>query len=360
MPRTALKTAAILLVILVTGSVLTHWRERAAVATLSRPGCHASFRSGSPAPSWFSRSVNRIGVTWFDHVVEGTIDNYSFNSTDAEALKSLSYLTTLHMGEFWIDGPERASQLQSAASIAGLQNLLFLELSGISFNSDSTLRIHRCPKLNYLALEDVQANTTEITGLPLLALLDIKRTHPGRWGARKMQIDELPNLRELTIFRDDGLVDHGTFRLKNLPALETIDVRQVPINSVDFSGLPNLTQLEIRTTKFNDEGVISLRGLRGLVVLRLVICDITDAGLDRLDDLPALELIDVRLTAVTANGLAKLGRFPGLRTIVTSLALSPDQLQELQRALPGVIIIVQVFTDETFDELNDRLERLNR
>ena len=72
--------------------------------------------------------------------------------------------------------------------------------------------------------------------------------------------------------------------------------------------------------------------------LRLFHSALTDADLAKLDDLPSLEALELRSTQVSAKGLAGLGRLPRLRELSLHRILTPAELQELQRALPGVII----------------------
>jgi hypothetical protein len=352
MPRTALKVAAVVLLLLLASSELARRRERAAVEAFSR---RARFDWASPASGLVARGLRAAGIEWFDHVVQGTVHGYRFSSADGEALKSLSHLRHLKLDGFVPTGRGSLLGINGVVGIEEVPSLETLEMTDFPFQKDSTLMVRRCPNLQSVLFDCYSASLARFSDLPALQKLNFRRDGPIQWGRRRTPLENLPRLQELKIFRDDGLIDGEKLILKNLPALEFIDVQQVPMSAVDFSELPSLKYLEIRTTKFNDDGVLSLRGLHNVTGLRLVICDITDVGLDRLDDLPALELLDVRYTNVSSEGLGRLNRFPGLRTIITSLVLSADQLQELHRALPGVIIKIERYPFEPFEKLKHRV-----
>jgi hypothetical protein len=356
MPRTGLKLFGLILLLVMGTDVATHFREQAAVTALRQPKSRsANFGWSTNIPTRPSRALHQIGIVWFDHVSNGRVDHFYFEHTDVQALRSLSHLRDLHLCGTPYGGTPHVRHLGEGEPLEDMPSLNTLKIWRLGLGRDETLIVQRCRNLQKLESEDTWLSRARFSDLPSLQHLKLRRTHSFRWGACQIDLINLPQLRQLEIFRDDGLIKDGTFRLKDLAGLKSIDAQQVPITRIEFSNLPNLTHLELRTTRFNDDGARTLCGLKNLVVLRLVICDITDAGLDRLDDLPSLEILDLRLTGVTAQGLAKLGRFPRLRTIVTSLELGTDQLRELQRVLPGVIINTQVLTDEAFDELNDRL-----
>jgi hypothetical protein len=352
---TAISAVALLAAAICARPVYLQIQQDAAVASIERPRCRANWNRESPFPIWSSGALNRIGVNRFTRVVGAQLTEYARDPHDADSLKSLPFLRHLEIRGFL------TPTVRGTALLDDLPELEDLHLSGFGFQTGWLLKIRRCRKLQEVRFDGIPLGDLEITDLPSLSKLELRTPDPSGRVIPRLVMERLPALRTLNVYRDLHLVKDGAFKVGSLPGLEIIDVQQVPLRSVELSGAPNLIQLEIRTTKLTDQGIASLHGLKRLQLLRLVVCDITDTGLQNLADLPALEILDLRYTSVTANGLAGLGRFKRLNTVITNADLTFDELLELRRALPGVIIhVVKREHTETFDQLSTRLRDSSR
>lgn len=147
-------------------------------------------------------------------------------------------------------------------SIATLESIADLSLSGKELNDDQLLRLRALRNLTSLEL---LSNRLTSRGLTV--------------------IESLPELRTLSI-----------------PAAEWVDDRAL----VSISRATELESLTLLGAAITDDGLAQLTSLRKLRVLDLSHTEIHDNGLDALASLPALERLAISGTRVTDEGVAAL------------------------------------------------------
>ncbi|MCX7424285.1 MAG: hypothetical protein NTW96_01400 [Planctomycetia bacterium] len=120
-----------------------------------------------------------------------------------------------------------------------------------------------------------------------------------------------------------------TFR--DLPSLQTLEVRAPEFASRGWEHLEGLTQLQeldLEGIPLTDAGLAHLAGLVRLRDLNLSSTRLTDAGLEHLEGLVQLQSLHLHHTQITGAGLRHLGRLTQLRNL--HLQLTPVVDAELK------------------------------
>ncbi len=202
-----------------------------------------------------------------------------------------------------------------------------LSLGGWVVTNDSTEEIHVLAKL--------PKSPFELTYVQVRANRLVKNSDIGRFA-------DLPLLKGLWI--DDCSIDDAGFALlKNVPALEDLNLGGTPITSA---------------------GLLHLTTLPHLKTLRLAQTKIMDADLDLLKKLPGLEALELYGTSITDAGVARLKHCPRLRNVVLgSTPISDAALRHLKELpeLTDLALLYASITDEGLAHLKDcpTLMRLN-
>ncbi len=85
-----------------------------------------------------------------------------------------------------------------------------------------------------------------------------------------------------------------------------------------------LTELDLRNTAIDDEGMVHLRGLKQLRSLTLQSTHVGDAGLENIAGLTGLRILNVSLTPTTDAGVEVIGRLAGLTDLYLDATLVTD------------------------------------
>ena len=132
------------------------------------------------------------------------------------------------------------------------------------------------------------------------------------------QLEALPNLRDLTIYRVD-ITPQGLSQLRGLIRLERFAFVHNAKTSADswevLSDWQQLCELSFDGSDFRNEDVPSLSVLKSLKRLQLSGTKITDAGLKGIAPLTDLEVLDLSGTEVTDAGLKHLSNLLNLRVL---------------------------------------------
>ena len=125
-------------------------------------------------------------------------------------------------------------------------------------------------------------------------------------------------IRGLSFRKCRWFTNAGLAHLKNLTALESLDLRFTQITDAGLAHLKNLTALEslnLSVTKITEAGLPHLKNLIALERLNLSVTKITDAGLAHLKNLIALERLNLSVTKITDAGLAHLKNLTSLKSL---------------------------------------------
>jgi Leucine-rich repeat (LRR) protein len=154
-------------------------------------------------------------------------------------------------------------------------------------------------------------------------------------------LESLNHLEHLML-QNTAITDAGLAHLRALTSLQEIFIRNAPIGDqglAHLQALPSLRHLTLSHTGITDAGMERLKALRGLLTLDLADTKISDAGLRQLAELSDLRRLRLSGTKVTDAGLVHL---KGLRNLakldLERTAVTPDGVNELENALPGVVI----------------------
>lgn len=302
---------------------LEQFRQRSAFSELGRATARQYNWEWAPSsPAWLFDHFTEKRKHWGDWIIGASVWRFTFDSHELESLRAMPHLRRLSLGP-------------SVAANAALESFPQLETLYVNGPSrSSSLRIRNCSKLAEVSIYRVYSADFDISDLPKLQELRLSNVNP----KCRIKLTDVPSLRTISVVGASGFVDDGVFTLRDLPGLETVRLDFAVIRAVDFSSLPKLRQLCVRYSQLDDAGITSLCGLQELQSLQLFHCGLSDASLAKLDDLPSLTALELRATDVSAEGLAGLSRFPRLRELSVDWAMTSTERQELQRALPGVII----------------------
>jgi hypothetical protein len=131
-------------------------------------------------------------------------------------------------------------------------------------------------------------------------------------------LEELTELRQLSLFGCAGVDDSGTETLKRLTNLRVLSLNRTQITDATLMHIRDLHQLEslrLGQTNVTDAGMESIAHLARLKSLDLYDTEVTDNGLESLVELKELRLLGLGGTKVTNAGLATLGRMPQLQIL---------------------------------------------
>jgi hypothetical protein len=309
---------------------LEQFRQRSAVAQLERIAAGGYRWDWAPSsPAWIFGSFRDARKHWGDWIIGASIFNLAFDRHELDSLRALPHLRRLDI----------AASSSGSAVFEHFPKLEEIDVRSGFFSRFGSLKIRDCPKLVRVSIGG-SVDVLDISDLPQLQELTLR---DGNTSCR-IELSRLPDLHTLSVINDSRLIENGVFALHDLPRLESIYLRAsiylhaAKVHAVDLSGLPNLRWLHISDSQLDDVGISSLCGLHELQSLELYHCDVSDAGLAKLDELPSLQALELRGTRVTAPGLAGLGRLPRLRELSVDWSMTAAELQELQRAMPRVII----------------------
>lgn len=148
------------------------------------------------------------------------------------------------------------------------------------------------------------------------------------------RLAELPHLTDLQI-KDTTIDTEGLLAIGSLDRLESLRIEKTDIASENWSqleSLKNLRHLFVVESSMNDEGLKSLRGLNHLEVLDLSRTEITDAGLAQLAGISSLNKLYLIGTGVTGTGFADFPEDSGLSLLNLSEApLTVEGIAQLAR-----------------------------
>ncbi|HUE74274.1 MAG TPA: hypothetical protein VMP01_25560 [Pirellulaceae bacterium] len=122
-------------------------------------------------------------------------------------------------------------------------------------------------------------------------------------------ITSLRGLRTLWIIGDSSITDGGFVRLKDLTAMDHLNLDGTQISDAGLEAiatLPNLRRLSLCNTPVTDRGLAALMASRQLQELFLQRTGITDDGIAHLHVLGSLREVSLRGTSVTRGGIERL------------------------------------------------------
>jgi hypothetical protein len=171
------------------------------------------------------------------------------------------------------------------------------------------------------------AGLRHLAGLPHLQNLAIGTMDP-----RGATPGTKPPLNKVT--------DAGLVHLKGLTSLSSLYLGSLPITDEGLEAvkdLPNLGGLYLYHTRVRGPGLGRLKSLPGLAVLYLDGSAITDEGLSHLKGATNLQLLSLSGVPLTGQALLQLkGLFRLKRLDIEGCGISPEDLDEIQAALPAV------------------------
>jgi hypothetical protein len=152
-------------------------------------------------------------------------------------------------------------------------------------------------------------------------------------------LQDLPDLRELTLMNRTKFTDAG---LRNLSALPRLEVLALSGTKVYGSGLAHfryperISGLSLDNAPITDEALMHVGKMSNLKWLVMNNTKITDKGLAHLASLKSLESLQFRGTAVTDDGLAHLKSLSSLKQLLLDdTQTTPAGRARLKQALPG-------------------------
>ena len=216
-------------------------------------------------------------------------------------------------------------------------------------------------KLSYYG----STNTSLLKAIPAQAVryLDLGQMEIGN-----AEFQDLLHFNELVSLDMGGtdVNDNGTVGLRNLTKLQHLDIGFCPIglstveeishlkellrltfssNTLGDKAGPMLAKLKklqvlvLSTTVMTDSCIKDLSTLNDLQELNLARNNVTDKCIDHLLRLKHLRRLNLADTKVTVSGLMRLNQLPALtHLLLRKNQLSAEQLKQLQRRLPKVIL----------------------
>jgi Leucine-rich repeat (LRR) protein len=233
-----------------------------------------------------------------------TLDVTGITPSDWSILRECPSLTALAAD---CDGVH-TSRIESDQITAAAAHCLSKYHEHCSPNGVDLSSLHRCPVLRELYLEDSVFHTRcssihFIKEVPALEVLHLRYSH-----VRDLSpLAESYSLRELSVTEASLLTDAGLVELKDMRALEALDLsccRQVS-SVVGLRHSTTLRKLVLMATGITDAGIAGLECIIGLTELSLYGCkSITSVSTLRL--CPSLRKLDISNTKVTADGVKGL------------------------------------------------------
>ncbi len=266
-------------------------------------------------------------------------------------IASLKHLTSLHLGGYsqLIDGDALSiltslTQLSTlalpecGATGAGLKHLScftklqMLYLGHNAFNRNSLLALTSIPSLNTLHLESVKITSEILKILRVLTQvrsLNLKSAKLGydSFGGDSATLSSFTHLESLSLEKvkvtNDVLIS-----LTFLEQLRVLNLDQATLDAdVDLScltHLTNLTTLQLRYSKLNDNNLTFLRSFARLHTLFLSGSRVTHASLTQLALLPTLRMLDFGSYNLPVDSLTHFTHFTQLHTLYLWCPLLTD------------------------------------
>jgi len=211
--------------------------------------------------------------------------------------------------------------------LSGLRQLRELYISGRSWHSlptsvsRTTLQYFAgMVQLEKFALSlpvqtDVQLEDNAIEALaPLTNLVELRVAQARIKGHT---LAPFTRLRALDV-KHTRFDDEGMKHLASMPDLTKLYLRDTLVTDEGLrhlSGLGKLAELDLYGTKVTDTGLAHLRNLNAMRSLNLLGAEVTDAGLDALAGMTRMESLNLYRTKVTNAGLQKLKAMTHLREL---------------------------------------------
>jgi hypothetical protein len=129
-------------------------------------------------------------------------------------------------------------------------------------------------------------------------------------------------------------------------SIESLSIGSSQLSDIDsevkpLAAMPTLQRLNLFRTEIGDQGIQNLRLATSLKSIHLADTKVTDGAVDDLLCLGNLEALDIRGTAIGKEGIRGLYELPKLQRFdITAGLFSDEELDELQKARPHVILIV--------------------
>ena len=182
-------------------------------------------------------------------------------------------------------------------SLAEIQSLRFLELTGCKFTEGGLAEIQKLKELRTLNLDSAGGVTD--TGLQHLAGLSELRNlglagSPKVTAAGLWKLQALRNLVELDLSQTN-ITNSGLQVLKQFPELRRLNLSGTEVTGAGLdtlADLRNLESLDLRHDKIDGISLQQLRGHRHLNELRMSVSDVTDDVLSTLREVGLLESLD--------------------------------------------------------------------
>jgi hypothetical protein len=184
-----------------------------------------------------------------------------------------------------------------------------------------------------------------------LVELSLDRSEATDKGA--MHAAELPNLQRITA--QQAALEGKCF--KQFAALKQLQSLNLPRNclkdeNLQYLGLlPQLKCLSISHCGISDAGVKYLANCKNLMTLNLENNPkITDQSIKYLLSLKKLRYLRIADTSITAKGVLPLKGLPLIWLNLPSKNISPSQLKDIQKAMPGVGVVATTDGQRHVDE----------
>lgn len=259
-------------------------------------------------------------------------------STDKgfEAIQGLTALKKLSL-----HNPSLTAEVSQ--HLKALTNLEELDGDFLEVVNDVALtNLGSCTKLTKLKIGGSQATFTDegMTHLGSMTDLEdlwIEGKHITDIGISHLK--DLAKLKELVLYRTNGISDKGIQHLSKLGSLENLKILYGE-SRIDGPGLESLTQMKNLKTfacrKLSNDSLKYLGALQQLEELDLSECrEIDNNGLQHLAKLENLKLLNIGFSKVTDEGLVHLQGMKNLETLfATSTEISEQGIQDLQTHLP--------------------------
>ena len=240
----------------------------------------------------------------------------AIDDSGVEKLSGISRLKSLGLGGL--------SKVTGACltSLAKMDNLENIDLSGIEFNKEQIVSFKRLKVLKVLNLGGCKLDSamiqavSEVTSLKYLNLAGIS-------GKSKISDQDLRPINKLVDLVWVNLADKNTEDGSKLEFLES---------------LTNLQYLNLSGAESGDEVCASIQSLTGLKQLVLERCKLTDNGLKKISGLVDLNYLDLSDNSdISDNGLSSIKEMKNLRTLrLDSNKLLSAASDEIFASLPSL------------------------
>jgi Leucine-rich repeat (LRR) protein len=217
-----------------------------------------------------------------------------------------------------------------------------LKLGYFGHANRSTLKAIPVPLLRYLNLSKLEVDNGEFQDLlhfTDLVSLDMSGTDVDDAGTR--------GLRNLTKLRhiDVGFCPIGLGTVEEISNLKDLQNLAFASNTLGDKAGPMLAKLKklqmlvLSTTVMTDSCIKDISCLSELVELGLARNSVTDKCIDSILKMKKLKRLNLADTKVTFAGMMRLNQLPELNHLLLRKSqLSPEQLKQLQKRLPKVVL----------------------